>query len=173
QTDKNTQGPGHKDHQKADDQARDDDGHQFTGVDQQPQGQEHEQLAHPGHSVKEVQGRSLVDETGIADHQSPDIDGEKPIALDEIGKGKDKDTEGEDQDGVEGPVVDVQIIDGPYGSLTQEVPRHTPNDQLHQQVQGRHQIIRLRIGAHDGDQGYGQDIGHGVVAPALQLQHWP
>src|SRR5690606_8068586 len=94
------QGPGHKDHYKADDQSGYDDRNQFAGIDEQSQGKEHEQLAHPGHPVKEVQGGPFVDKTGISDDQSPDIDSQKPISLQEIGDGEYKDAEGKDQNGI-------------------------------------------------------------------------
>src|SRR5690606_15499271 len=127
---KNAQGPRHKNHQKADDEPGDYDRDQFTGIYEQSQGKEHEQFAHPGHPIEEVHGGSFVHKAGVPDHQPPNIDRQEPISFDKIAEGKDKDTKGKYKDGVEGPIVNVQMVDGPDRQFSKKIPGHAPDDQL-------------------------------------------
>ena len=170
QREKYAQGAGDENHHEADDEARHQHLLQLAGVHQQTKGEEHRELCQPGDAVEEVARGAPVDELAVAHHQTGDVDGQVAVAPHVVGGGEDEERARQNQDRVEGGVVDVYLVDHPHQRLAEEPSSHGSHGQLHHQHGYGAAPLRRATLLHQADECKHQDVGHRVVGAALQLQ---
>lgn len=119
-----------------------------------------------------VHQASLVDEGAVSQGQAGQVNREKAVASEDCRQSVGEEDEGYGQDGVEPPIVQPDPVDGDGHGSTHHVAADGPQRHL----LGEDGEERRRGGGRSGDEAHeadGEEDGHGVVAPGLQLQKRP
>ena len=86
---------------------------QLMWLDQKAEDEEHAKLHDPCHSIKEDLELLFPVERLVAYDYAGDVDCQVAVAVDHLGDGHGEDGEGENQDGVERQVPEVDMLDEP------------------------------------------------------------
>ena len=106
----------------------------------------------------------------VADHQTGEIDGQIAVAADQVGERKDEEYQREQQNRVLRLVVDVEPVDEEERYAAEHVAGDRADADLHQQYAGR--VSETHVAdLNDLNEQDRQDVGHRVVASALEFEH--
>ena len=172
QAEEDAQRTAHQDHEDADEQGHGGYFEHLVGVDQQSQAEEHDDLKQPREPVHEGVDLFAVHDAVVAHHHAGDVDGQVAVASQQVGEGEGEEDEGEQQDGVEGLVVDVELVEHLDGELAEQIAGCCAYAELDDEGHGDGaQPHAARLDELDEDDG--EHVGHGVVATAFELEHGP
>ena len=142
----------------------------LVGIDKQTEAEEHDDLKQPRQSIHKGIDFLAVHDAGISHHDTGNIDCQIAVTTQQVGQREGEEDKRQQQDGVEGLVIDVQTIQHQDGELTQQVAGNSTYQELnHERTHYAHRTHVGRLGQLDKH--YGKHIGHGVVTTAFQLQH--
>ena len=159
-------------HEEADEEPEPCDGEQLVGVDEEPEGEEHDNLEEPREPVEEGGDALFVLHLVVADDEPGDVDGEVAVAFDEFRAGEDEEYAGEEEDGVEGLVGDVEAVYHPYDEFAEEEAGERADGELYEEHEEGVPEADFACGRlHDFDEEEGEHVCHGVVAAAFELEH--
>ena len=161
---------GDQNHRDGDQQPDACDGQQLGRIDEQAERQEHDQLGEPGDAVEKGRRAAVVRHLAVADHQAGEIDGQIAVAADQVGEREDEEHQREQQDRILRLVVDVEPVDEEKRYAAEYVTGDRADADLHQQHAGRMPEAHVADLDHLNEQDR-QDVGHRVVASALELEH--
>ena len=136
---------------------------------QQPQEQEHPDLAQPRHGFVEAPDRGAVDDVVVPDPQAGQVHGQEaaPAQHGSAGVGSDGDREGDD--GVEAVGAGSQPVEELVGGPACRQAEACSESQLSHQRE--RQVHRAgTVADHDRHQRHREQDRHRVVGPGLQLQ---
>ena len=139
-------------------------------IHEQTEAEEHDNLEQPCKSIHEGGCLTAVADVAVAHHHAGDVDGQIPVAVQQLGEGKTEEDKRKEEDGVERVVVDVQTVEGHHCGTPQNVAHQAAYSHLYHE-HFRHFAGTESVGGKELQQHQREHVGHGVVASALQFKH--
>ncbi len=157
-------GAGEQDHPHGQRQRRQGDGQQLVGGGEQPQHQEHADLAEPGEAVQHRQGGAATAQGEVAEQQAGEVDGQDAATAYRRGEGEDEQAAAHGQQRVEAGGQPGAVDELPQQPAGAKADAGSQPELLEQLQQQKAAIQPLLGGGQHLDQGDGKKHRHGIVA---------